>query len=77
MLEYRFCESRNILSLLTVCIFNRGDNIPRGQKVVLEGAKNSLFLYRFIYDTPTDIQCIHGIKIWEAELGPKMSKKSP
>ena len=45
MLEYRFCESRNILSSLRVYILNRDDIIPRGQNyLTLEETIISLFL---------------------------------
>ena len=45
MLEYRFWESRNILSSLRVYILNRDDIIPRGQNyLTLEETIISLFL---------------------------------
>lgn len=45
MLEYRFCDSRNILSSLRVYILNRDDIIPRGQNyLTFEESIISLFL---------------------------------
>ena len=45
MLEYRFCDSRNILSSLRVYILNRADIIPRGQNyLTFEESIISLFL---------------------------------
>ena len=63
MLEYRFCESRNILSSLRVYILNRDDIIPRGQNyLTLEESVISLFLclqHRFMCSTQTNMQYIY------------------
>ena len=63
MLEYRFCESRNILSSLRVYILNRDDIISRGQNyLTLEESVISLFLclqHRFMCSTQTNMQYIY------------------
>lgn len=65
MLKHGPCESRNVfLCFLRACVLNRGDIIPKGQKLVLEGAKKNLKSHFLMYRTQIYISCIDRYTVY-------------